>query len=66
MTPEMNKTIVRHFMEINGQPGIAVYHQGRVYGVLSIDVVEGQIRKIYIVRNPDKLERLPSLPHAPF
>lgn len=57
---------VRRFTEINGQPGIAVYHQGRVFGVLSIDVVDAQIRNIYIVRNPDKLERLPSLPPAPF
>jgi len=62
----MPKDIVRRFMEINGQPGIAVYHQGQVFGVLSIDVVAGQIRNIYIVRNPDKLERLPSLAHAPF
>jgi len=62
----MPKDVVRRFTEINGQPGIAVYHQGRVFGVLSIDIVDGQIRNIYIVRNPDKLERLPSLPSAPF
>lgn len=61
----MPKDIVRRFTEINGQPGIAVYHEGRVFGVLSIDVAGGQIRNIYIVRNPDKLERLPSLPPAP-
>jgi RNA polymerase sigma-70 factor (ECF subfamily) len=60
----MPKAAVRQFTEINGQPGIAVYHQGRVFGVLSIDVVNSQIRNIYIVRNPDKLERLPSLPPA--
>ena len=58
----MPKDIVRRFTEINGLPGIAVYHQGRVFGVLSLDVVDGQIRNIYIVRNPDKLERLPSAP----
>jgi len=62
----MPANAVRRFTEINGQPGIAVYHEGRVFGVLSIDVVDGQIRNIYIVRNPDKLERLPSLPSAPF
>jgi RNA polymerase sigma-70 factor (ECF subfamily) len=58
----MPKDIVRRFTEINGLPGIAVYHQGRVFGVLSLDVVDGQIRNIYIVRNPDKLERLPAAP----
>ena len=61
----MPKDIVRRFTEINGQPGIAVYHEGRVFGVLSMDIAKGQIRNIYIVRNPDKLERLPSLPPAP-
>ena len=62
----MPKDVVRRFVEINGQPGIAAYHRGRVFGVLSIDVSEGRIRNIYIVRNPDKLERLPNLPPAPF
>ena len=62
----MPEDAVRRFTEINGLPGIAVYHQGRVFGVLSIDVAQGQIRNIYIVRNPDKLERLPNLPPAPF
>jgi RNA polymerase sigma-70 factor (ECF subfamily) len=61
----MPKDVVRRFTEINGKPGIAVFHQGRVFGVLSIDIAEGQIRNIYIVRNPDKLERLPGLPSIP-
>ena len=52
-------------MEINGQPGIVAYHQGQVFGVFTMDVVEGRIRNIYIVSNPDKLERLPNLPPAP-
>ena len=60
------KDVVRRFTEINGQPGIAAYHQGRVFGVLLMDIAERQIRNIYIVRNPDKLEGLPSLPSAPF
>jgi len=60
----MPKDVVRRFTEINGQPGIAVYHQDHVFGVLTIDVLEGQIRGIYIVRNPDKLQRLPSLSSA--
>jgi len=60
----MPKDVVRRFTEINGQPGIAAYHQDHVFGVLTIDVLEGQIRGIYIVRNPDKLQRLPSLSSA--
>jgi RNA polymerase sigma-70 factor (ECF subfamily) len=61
----MPKDIVRRFAEINGQPGIVVYHQGHAFGVFTIDVAEGQIRNMYIVSNPDKLALLPTLPPAP-
>jgi RNA polymerase sigma-70 factor (ECF subfamily) len=57
--------VVRRFAEINGQPGIVVYHRGQVFGVLTMDVSEGRICNIYIVRNPDKLALLPTLPPAP-
>jgi len=61
----MPRDVVRRVVEINGQPGIVVYHQGQVFGVLTMDVAEGHIRNIYIVRNPDKLQRLSGLPPAP-
>jgi RNA polymerase sigma-70 factor (ECF subfamily) len=61
----MPRDVVRRFAEINGQPGIVVYHHGQVFGVFTMDVSEGQIRTIYIVRNPDKLALLPVLPPAP-
>ena len=57
--------VVRCFAEINGQPGMVVFHEGKVYGVLALDVAGGLIRNIYIVRNPDKLRRLPNLPSPP-
>jgi len=58
-------TLVRRIAQINGQPGIITYLQGRPFGVLTLDVEDGRIRNIYIVRNPDKLQRLPELPSAP-
>jgi len=58
-------SIVKRIAEINGQPGIVTYLQGRPFGVLTLDVEGGRIRNIYIVRNPDKLQRLPQLPSAP-
>lgn len=61
----MPANVTRRFAEINGQPGVIVYDQGRVFGVLTMDIFEGRIRNIYIVRNPDKLARIPSLPPAP-
>ena len=61
----MPKDAVRHFAEVNGQRGVVVYHHGQVFGVLSMDVADGRIRNIYIVRNPDKLAMLPGLPSPP-
>lgn len=61
----MPRDAVRRFAEINGQPGIVVYDRGQPFGVFTMDVAEGQIRNIYIVRNPDKLALLPTLPAAP-
>jgi RNA polymerase sigma-70 factor (ECF subfamily) len=58
-------SIVKRIAQINGQPGIVTYLQGRPFGVLTLDVEDGRIRNIYIVRNPDKLQRLPNLPSAP-
>ena len=57
--------ICRRFAEINGQPGVIAYHQGKVFGVLVLDIADGEIRNIYIVRNPEKLASFPDLPSAP-
>jgi RNA polymerase sigma-70 factor, ECF subfamily len=46
-------------MRVNGQPGrIVRTADGRVWDVLSIDVVDGRIQAVRIVRNPDKLARV--------
>ena len=57
--------VVRRVAQINGQPGFVGYLDGRPYSVLTMDVTDGRIRNIYIVTNPEKLERLPTLPVAP-
>ena len=59
------KEIVRRFAEINGQPGVVAYHNGTVFGVLTLGISEGKIGSIYIVRNPDKLTSIPTLPSLP-
>lgn len=43
---------------INGQPGILAYDGEQLFGALSLDVLDGKIRSIYIFRNPDKLSHL--------
>ncbi|MGB3808551.1 MAG: RNA polymerase sigma factor SigJ [Parvibaculum sp.] len=45
------------FVSINGEPGFALLHEGKMHSLLSIDVEDGRIATIYIMRNPDKLAR---------
>jgi RNA polymerase sigma-70 factor (ECF subfamily) len=50
---------VSRLAEINGQPGIITYAGGRPLSAMILDVIEGRIRSIYIVSNPEKLAGLP-------
>lgn len=59
------KNLVRRIVQINGEPGIINYLDGRPYAVLTLDVSEGRIRTIYIITNPEKLAHLPDLTVAP-
>jgi RNA polymerase sigma-70 factor (ECF subfamily) len=45
--------------EINGQPGIITYADGRPLSAVILDVIDGRIRSIYIVSNPEKLAGFP-------
>jgi RNA polymerase sigma-70 factor, ECF subfamily len=46
-------------VKVNGEPGrILRTPDGRVWDVLSIDVVDGRIQTVRIMRNPDKLAHL--------
>ena len=53
--------VKQRFVEINGQPGIVSYQDGRPQSVFTVEVTDGRIEAIYIVTNPEKLSRLPSL-----
>jgi RNA polymerase sigma-70 factor (ECF subfamily) len=44
---------------INGMPGVVSWLDGKPYMTLSLDIVDGRIAGVYIVRNPDKLTHLP-------
>lgn len=46
----------------NGQPALKLVVNGRLYGVVALDVANGRIHNIYTVINPDKLRHL--LPHS--
>ncbi len=46
---------------VNGQPGILNYIGGEPYAVLTLDIRDGRIREIDVIRNPDKLRGVPAL-----
>jgi RNA polymerase sigma-70 factor (ECF subfamily) len=48
------------FLELNGGPALLVLSAGKPDSVFQLDVVDGRIQAVYIIRNPDKLRSLPS------
>ncbi len=46
--------------QINGQPGVLTYADGRPYSAATFEILDGKVCGIRIVNNPDKLQRLPS------
>jgi len=53
---------LQRIAEINGEPGIVSYVNGRPQSVFTIEVQNGRICAIYIVTNPEKLSHLPPPP----
>ena len=45
-------------LRINNRPGFYIRLDGRIEVSYSIDVEDGRIAALYIMRNPDKLQRL--------
>ncbi|MEV6940609.1 RNA polymerase sigma-70 factor [Streptomyces sp. NPDC051172] len=48
------------FMELNGGLAVVVLSAGKPDSVFQVDVFEGRIQSLYVIRNPDKLLSLPS------
>lgn len=51
-----------HFLELNGGPAVLVRSGGKPDSVVQVDVADGRIQAMYILRNPDKLVALADLP----
>ena len=47
------------FLEINGAPALLVLSGGKLDSVFQVEVADGQVQCIYIIRNPEKLAFLP-------
>ena len=55
------ENVVIRRAQINGQPGLLGYINGIAETAVIVDIADGRIQNVYIVRNPDKLTRLPLL-----
>jgi RNA polymerase sigma-70 factor (ECF subfamily) len=55
------ENVVIRRAQINGQPGILGYINGIAETAVIVDIAAGRIQNVYIVRNPDKLTRVPLL-----
>jgi RNA polymerase sigma-70 factor (ECF subfamily) len=60
------ENLVRRLTQINGEPGLVNYLNGKPHSVLTLDVVGDHIQTIYILTNPEKLSHLPELPKASY
>ncbi|ELS51575.1 RNA polymerase sigma-70 factor [Streptomyces viridochromogenes] len=48
------------FMELNGGPAVLVLSGDKPDSVFQVDILDGRIQSVYIIRNPDKLRSLPT------
>ena len=51
-------------VEVNAMPGIVAVVDGRVDTVISLDVVDGRVTAVRVVRNPEKLRAVEIFPKA--
>jgi RNA polymerase sigma-70 factor (ECF subfamily) len=56
------KDLVTRVEQINGEPGVISYRNGKPYSVLTFSIDGDRIRAIYVLTNPDKLAHLSDLP----
>ncbi|GGL87674.1 RNA polymerase sigma24 factor [Streptomyces fumigatiscleroticus] len=48
------------FLEVNGGPAVLALSGGKPDSVFQLDIADGRVQAVYIVRNPDKLRSLPT------
>lgn len=47
------------FLELNGGPAVLILSGGKPDSVFQLDILDGRVQSVYIIRNPDKLRALP-------
>jgi RNA polymerase sigma-70 factor (ECF subfamily) len=61
IAPKQPRDLRRVMARVNGQPGWVFYQGETPYLAMAVDIADGLVRNVFIVRNPDKLLRLPVL-----
>ena len=56
------KDIDPRITQLNGEPGVVIYLNGKPLSAFTLDVQDDRVQAIYFVTNPEKLAHLPSLP----
>ncbi|MFE9705108.1 RNA polymerase sigma-70 factor [Streptomyces sp. NPDC005930] len=51
-----------HFLEVNAGPALLVRSGGKPDSMVQVDVADGRIQSVYVIRNPDKLASLADTP----
>ncbi|MFJ4821107.1 RNA polymerase sigma-70 factor [Streptomyces sp. NPDC088801] len=50
--------LTTRFLEVNGGPAVLILSGGEPDSVLQLDVADGRVQSVYVIRNPDKLRSL--------
>ena len=53
--------MMRRVAEVNGEPGVVSYRDGKPFSVLTLEIREGRVEAIYLVTNPEKLSHIAPL-----
>jgi len=53
--------LVPRIAEINGEPGIVTYRNGKPHSAMTVRTQKNRIQALYLVTNPEKLVHLPGL-----
>lgn len=56
--PRFMAPMEQQFVDISGSPGLIMRSHGQIHYAFSFEIVDGRVRAIYVVANPEKLRHL--------
>ena len=56
---KLNRGVIEtRFAAINSSPGVLLFANGELLQTISVEIVDGRVQTIYVMRNPEKLKHL--------